>query len=211
MARLVESDAGTFHAVNRDTGRSMLRMIPEDAFTPEEVAYYFAHPEEMPLVAYYKKTGATHAQQIVTTTDTFGSGPNTFTMDFVTVGSPGNTNNAGPNGGPYGGVDYVYRISTYEISQNDIPAATAAGLTNVTAGAWAEDQPAANISWYEAAAFVNWLNQEHYNDPKFKAYNLTLNPEWTMTLWSSENAWQLGGENLYRHKDAYYFLPSDFG
>jgi len=30
-----------------------------------------------------------------------------------------------------------------------------------------------------------------------------------MELWSSAEAWQAGGENLYRHKDAYYFLPSD--
>ena len=31
-----------------------------------------------------------------------------------------------------------------------------------------------------------------------------------MTLWSSEEAWQIGaGKNLYRHKDAYYFLPSE--
>jgi hypothetical protein len=31
----------------------------------------------------------------------------------------------------------------------------------------------------------------------------------TMTLWSSAQAWQAGGENMYRHKDAYYFLPSE--
>jgi formylglycine-generating enzyme required for sulfatase activity len=30
-----------------------------------------------------------------------------------------------------------------------------------------------------------------------------------MALWNSANAWQLGGENLYRHKDAQYFLPSE--
>jgi formylglycine-generating enzyme required for sulfatase activity len=30
-----------------------------------------------------------------------------------------------------------------------------------------------------------------------------------MNLWSSGDAWQLGGENLYRHKDAFYFLPSE--
>lgn len=27
-------------------------------------------------------------------------------------------------------------------------------------------------------------------------------------LWSSAEAWQKGGENLFRHKDAFYFLPS---
>jgi hypothetical protein len=30
-----------------------------------------------------------------------------------------------------------------------------------------------------------------------------------LTLWSSAQAWQVGGQNLYRHKDAYYFLPSE--
>src|SRR5690606_26523521 len=93
---------------------------------------------------------ATGSAQI-TTTDTFGSGANTFTIDFVTVGNAGNGNDAGAGGGsyssPYGGVDYVYRISTYAISQNDIATATAAGLANVTAGAWTGDRPAANISW----------------------------------------------------------------
>ncbi len=29
-----------------------------------------------------------------------------------------------------------------------------------------------------------------------------------IALWSSTDAWQLGGENLYRHKDAQYWLPS---
>jgi sulfatase modifying factor 1 len=30
-----------------------------------------------------------------------------------------------------------------------------------------------------------------------------------MTLWSSEQAWTAGGTNLYRNKDAFYFLPSE--
>jgi formylglycine-generating enzyme required for sulfatase activity len=30
-----------------------------------------------------------------------------------------------------------------------------------------------------------------------------------MVLWSSQNAWQQEGENLYRHKDAFYFLPNE--
>ena len=29
-----------------------------------------------------------------------------------------------------------------------------------------------------------------------------------IALWSSAEAWQLGGENLFRHKDAHYWLPS---
>ena len=30
-----------------------------------------------------------------------------------------------------------------------------------------------------------------------------------IALWTTTEAWQQGGENLYRHKDAKYFLPSE--
>jgi hypothetical protein len=135
--------------------------------------------------------------------DTFGSGANTFTIDFVSVGNAGNA--ADTTG--YGAVPYEYRVGTYEITVDAITKATASGMANVTAGAWTGNQPAANISWYEAAAFVNWLNT---SSGKTAAYDLVWSGSaWSMNLWSSEQAWQLGGENLYRNKDAFYFLPSE--
>jgi formylglycine-generating enzyme required for sulfatase activity len=82
----------------------------------------------------------------------------------------------------------------------------------VMAGAWTGGQPAANMTWFEAAAFVNWLNT---STGHHAAYNLTPIPPdvfgntWSMTLWSSEEAWDPGRGNLYRHKDAYYVLPSE--
>jgi len=97
-------------------------------------------------------------------------------------------------------------MGTYEISQDAIAKATNLGMTNVTAGAWAGSQPAANMSWFEAAAFVNWLNDQR--TPGLKAYQLDVGLT-TLTPWASVDAWQAGGENLYRHKDAYYFLPSE--
>jgi len=142
--------------------------------------------------------------------DSFGTGPNAFTIDFVNIGNAGNADDAGAGGGvywqPYGGVPYEYRMGTFEISQDQITKATAGGLLNVAAGAWSGSQPAANMTWYEAAAFVNWLNTSTGHQA---AYNLTFSGSWSMTLWSSGDAWQAGGENLYRHKDAYYFLPSE--
>jgi formylglycine-generating enzyme required for sulfatase activity len=137
--------------------------------------------------------------------DTFGSGLNQFTIDFVTIGNPGNGDDvaATPH---FGGLPYTYRMGVYEVSEDMITKASASGLANVTAGAWSGSQPAANISWYEAAAFVNWLNT---NTGHHAAYNLTYSGGWSMSLWSSGEAWQLGGTNLYRHKDAYYFLPSE--
>ena len=134
--------------------------------------------------------------------DTFGTSGNEFTIDFVNIGNAGNA--ADTTG--YGAVPYEYRASTYEITQNAITKATASGMVGVTAGAWTGNQPAADISWYEAAAFVNFLNT---NSGKTAAYNLTFTTSWSMALWSSEQAWTAGGTNLYRNKDAYYFLPSE--
>jgi hypothetical protein len=144
--------------------------------------------------------------------DSFGSGGNAFTIDFVTIGNPGNADDAGAGGGiyssPYGGVSYSYRMGTYEISQDAITKASAStpALTNVVAGAWGASQPAANMTWYEAAAFVNWMNTSTGHQA---AYDLSFSGSWSMNLWSSGDAWQADGENLFRHKDAYYFLPSE--
>ena len=135
--------------------------------------------------------------------DTFGTSGNEFTIDFVNIGNAGNA--ADTTG--YGAVPYEYRASTYEITQNAITKATASGMANVTAGAWTGNQPAADIDWYEAAAFVNFLNT---SSGKTVAYDLTFsNGSWSMALWSSEQAWTAGGTNLYRNKDAFYFLPSE--
>jgi hypothetical protein len=134
--------------------------------------------------------------------DTFGTSGKEFTIDFRNIG---NTSNAADTTG-YGAVPYEYRVGTYEITQDAITRATASGMANVTAGPWTGNQPAATISWYEAAAFVNWLNT---STGKTAAYNLTFSGSWSMTLWSSEQAWTAGGTNLYRNKDAFYFLPSE--
>ena len=134
--------------------------------------------------------------------ETFGTGANQFTLDFTTIGNPGNS--ADTTG--YGSVGYAYRISTYEISQNQITAATASGLQNVTAGGWSGDLPAANMSWYESAAFVNWLNT---SKGFARAYNLSWNGSaWNMALWTAtDNGYD--ANNLYRNAHAKYFLPSE--
>ena len=134
--------------------------------------------------------------------DTFGSGANQFDIDFTTIGNAGNA--ADTTG--YGSVGYTYRIGTYGISQNQINAATASGLVYVTAGAWSGDLPAAYTNWYEAAAFVNWLNISKGFQP---AYNLSWNGSaWNMNLWSvSDGGYNLN--NLFRNSMAKYVLPSE--
>lgn len=148
--------------------------------------------------------------------DTFGSGANQFTMDFVKVRDPGNANDSGTTGSyhsDHGGVGYVFRIGTYVVSEEMIDKANAAGglgITSVyTRGA---HKPATDISWYEAARFVNWLNEEAgYSH----AYKFALQPgdagyssEATIELWQPGEA-GYDPNNLYRNSTAYYFLPSE--
>jgi len=141
--------------------------------------------------------------------DTFSTGPNGFTIDFVNVGNAGNSSDLGAGGGIYstafGAVNYEYRIGVTEISQEMIAKATNSGLANVTAGEWTGGQPAAGATWYEAAQFVNWLNT---STGHHQAYQLNSNLT-GLTLWNSADAWQAGGENRFRHKDAFYILPSE--
>jgi formylglycine-generating enzyme required for sulfatase activity len=135
--------------------------------------------------------------------DAFGNGTNAFMLEFASIGDTGNA--AGSSG--YGSVAYDFRMSTEEVSESVLQRAVNAGMVGVTAGAWIGDQPAAFIDWFEAAAFVNFLNTDRGLTP---AYDLSWDGEsWSMNLWTSADAWQLGGENLYRHKDAFYFLPSE--
>jgi formylglycine-generating enzyme len=136
--------------------------------------------------------------------DTFGTGSNQFTLNFVNVGNTANTNSSLG----YGAVPYEYRMGKYEISQHQVTKATQLGLTGVSTTASSTNRPAGSATWYEAAAYVNFLNT---NSGKTAAYNLSLSGSnnWSMTLQATDQAWTLGGTNLYRNKDAFYFLPSE--
>lgn len=139
---------------------------------------------------------------LISSSDTFGTGTNQFTLDFTAIG---NANNLADTNGR-GSVGYDYRISTYEVSQNQLNSAVASGLSNVTAGAWIGDKPAGQMSWYESAAFANWLN----TSKGFQAaYNLNWNGStWNMTLWTAADAGYDAG-NQFRNSLAKYFLPSE--
>jgi formylglycine-generating enzyme required for sulfatase activity len=62
------------------------------------------------------------------------------------------------------------------------------------------------MTWYESAAFVNWLNTSKGFQP---AYNLTWSGStWSLALWTATDA-GYDVNNLYRNSLAKYFLPSE--
>jgi hypothetical protein len=132
--------------------------------------------------------------------DSFGSGANSFDVEFVTIGNPGNPPDANPN--PAGAVPYSYRIGKYEISEQMIDKANALGGLGITNNTRGPDYPATNITWFEAATFVNWLNRSTGNAPAYKFDSR-----------SDFQLWQPGDpgydpNNLFRNSLAIYFLPS---
>ena len=133
----------------------------------------------------------------------------TFSMAFTPISGVGNE----PDDTGYGAVDYIYSISTLEVTRAQIEAYNAmveldiilADMTDYDGNG--ADKPATGLSWNEVARFVNWLNTSQGYQAAYKFTTEGLNDN--IELWSSAEAWQQGGENLYRHKNARYFLPSE--
>ena len=132
--------------------------------------------------------------------DTFGSGANSFDIDFVTVGNPGNPPDANPN--PAGAVPYGYRIGKYEISEQMIDKANALGGLGITKDTRGPDFPATSVTWFEAAKFVNWLDTSTGSTPAYK-----FDASGNFQLWQATDA-GYDATNLYRNKLAKYFLPT---
>jgi hypothetical protein len=137
-------------------------------------------------------------------TESFGIGANQFSMEFVTIGNPGNA--ADTTG--FGSVAYAYKLGKYEISRDQMnKASTAGGLgfTLYDVVNQSGNLPATGISWNEAGRFVNYLNtSQGYQS----AYNFTTSgPNDNLTLWTSGQS-GYNPSNPYRNSNAYYFLPS---
>jgi formylglycine-generating enzyme required for sulfatase activity len=153
---------------------------------------------------------------------TFGSGANQFTVDFVTIGNPGNPADATSDPNPAGSVPYVYRIGKYEISREMIEKANAAGGLGLTldpmdfvSGSLGSGprpaMPATGMSWNEAARFTNWLNTSKGFPAAYKFSVQAGEPGYSAN--ANIEVWQAGdagydANNLFRNGLAYYFLPS---
>ena len=127
-------------------------------------------------------------------------------MDFVTIGNPNNSADTTGSPNPVGSVPYVYNLGKFEVSRDMVLKASTAGGLGLTLqdmnlyGGNGANRPATGISWNEAARFVNWLNTS-------KGYQAAylFDGSGNFQLWSSARA---AGDNLFRHKNAHFFLPS---
>lgn len=143
--------------------------------------------------------------------DTFGQGANQFTIDFVTIS--GSTN---PDSG-YGIVNNDYRMGVYEITNNQwykFKASLGVPVTGDPSDAYnanpyytGMNMPTNEVSWYEAAQFVNWLNTSTGHHVAYKFIGTQGTKDYTFGVWDPSEA--DNGTNLYRHKDAMYYLPTD--
>ena len=170
-----------------------------------------------------------------TITETFGSGANAFTMDFVTIGNANNSANTlnNPHGlagsqlnAQAGSVGYTYAIAKYEVSRDIITKANAQSSSENILTDWNNypgvglpgispstmnglNRPASGITWFGAARFVNWLNLSQGFSP---AYKISFSPPTDGAI-DSMQIWQptdvgYDRSNLFRNSQARYFLPS---
>ena len=150
-------------------------------------------------------------------TITFGSGANTFDMEFKTIGNPGNAADTDPSARPVsttlGRVDRTYDIGKFEVSRAMVDAynlnsgVVAITLSDMTSsGGNGANRPATGITWNEAARFVNWLNT---STGGVVAYNYADgNIATALTPWTSVDTLDYDASNPYRSIRAKYFLPS---
>jgi len=148
----------------------------------------------------------------------FGSGENSFSIEFQNVGNennPADLNAPAPGGGYVGSVNYTYGIGKYEISRSIIQKANAASSLNLTMadltnyGGNGPNRPATGLSWVNAAKFVNWMNtsQGYQVAYKIEQQQVALAIVDVVLLWgSNENGFN--SQNQFRNTNARYFLPS---
>ena len=148
----------------------------------------------------------TASAQLVT--ESFGTGANAFTMDFVTIGNPNNAADTTGSPNPAGSVAYTYNLGKYEVSRDMITKANAAGSLGITlqdmtsyGGNNGVNQPATGITWLEAAKYVNWLNTSTGGTAAYKFVGGTFQ------LWSAGDA-GYNASNQFRNSLAKYVIAS---
>ena len=151
--------------------------------------------------------------------DTFGSGDNQFTIDFVPIsGDAGDLGNwsagehytfSGVNSGDYRMGKFAITNDQWNkfVAEHGKPYGNPTYAYDHDAHWTGANVPVNNVSWYEAAQFVNWLNTSNGYQAAYKFTGTQGTSDYTFDVWDVAEAW--GGTNLYRHKNAYYFLPTE--
>jgi formylglycine-generating enzyme len=150
-------------------------------------------------------SGLVSAQTI---TQSFGTGANAFSMDFVQIGNPNNS--AAPYGRPIsaGSVPYNYNLGAYEVSRDMIALANLMGGLGLnmydmsSQGGNGGSKPATGINWFGAAKFVNWLNTSSGGTAAYK-----FDSSGNFQLWTIGDAGYTAS-NPFRNSLARFFLPS---
>ena len=159
------------------------------------------------LMAIMVLAGASVNAQTIT--ETFGTGANQFSIEFVQVGNPGNAADTTGLPNPVGAVPYVYNIGKYEVSRDMINKANLAGALNIQMFTFVNpdrnsgNKPAAGINWYEAARFANHLNTSSGGTAAYK-----FDENGSFQLWSIGDA-GYNPNNPFRNSLAKYFLPNN--
>jgi hypothetical protein len=147
---------------------------------------------------------------------TFGSGANSFDMEFVRISATGNPADV-TDFGRVGAVDYVYLIGKHEVSRGMVEKANADGGLGISLFEFStpeRNEPnhaASGVTWNEAARFVNWLNQSKGFPHAYKFLTQPGDLQYDVTedirLWTSEDA-GFDPDNRFRNTEAHFFLPS---
>jgi formylglycine-generating enzyme required for sulfatase activity len=154
--------------------------------------------------------------------DTFGSGANQFTLDFVPISGATNPTTGIPagDGFTFTGVNRDYRMGAHEITNAQWIKFTASLGVPVTGsqkgystnfydwGTGAINVPTNHVSWYECAQFVNWLNASTGHQAAYKFTGTQGTGDYTFAPWSFGDS-GYDASNPYRNSNAYYFLPTE--
>lgn len=151
-------------------------------------------------------------QADVFTTSNPGGTSHSFEIDFVNVGDAGNTGIAGwqNTSEVRGGVAYEYRIGKTEITVGQYQAmeysitGDATGLSSKMA--------AGGVNTLKALMYANWLNAGCPTGGVGLVDGGVYNMTWTgISPWAEELQWDNGDgtKNIWRHKDAKYFIPTE--
>ena len=162
----------------------------------------------------------------IASADIFGTGANQFTIDFVNISgdasSANGTNISQSSPGESGYRTFTdpandYRIGTYEVTNDQWNKfkASYGTVTGSPSNAYDEsatftgtDVPTNELSWYEGAQFVNYLNTSTGYLAAYKFTGIQGTGDYTLGVWESGDV-GYDAANPYRNSEAYYFMPTE--